>query len=1009
MLFDQWGSGAHYADDGNTNNTFRDDDYDEEPKKAAGEEEDEEDPIFRVIQLEWRPTAEQREIVAMATASDIVLVACSNNAVVWIKTHYSESPHPRCEVETYEHIAISKRGDDAIHKVFLDPSGSHALVGMKSGQNYYIHAQKLKPILCQKIKGVLLESVAWNTRAVSENSTKNILIGSSNGLIYEALIEERDKTFKKVYDLNSGNDKGAGPICGLQIEVFPGAVNDEKFLVVAATPNRIYEFIGGPTFEQMFIRYDMHTFQELPGSLGYSELRFYSPYQKDDGSSDSFAMLTFPGIYHGNVVFSSQTDPGDVVLHNKTLTPYSKTDAAESPLSICLTEFHFLLLKRGKLVALNRISEEPIFEYVFDPLTDGQLKALAPDIRRDKIWLYSSRFVFQVLKVREDRDIWKLHLDHGEFDQALKRCKTNEQREEVLSSQADSYFQQGMFELAAKHYAKTQRSFEEIALKFVNYRTPTTEEKDNTPSECATTNPFTSRMPTCARNALKTYLLEKLKTLDQTKKRMQQAMICTWLTEIFLDNLNRLQRESDTSVEAKNQLPSEQTEFRDFLMDWADVLNRNTTFELIGSHGRVEDLLFYAEIQNELEWMLTHHVQNRNYQAVLHILAEQTHPDKVSELFRKFCPALMAELPKETVDMLIQIDTLDPVKLLPALIRYEPKLDEKNHAIRFLENAIAKGCTNPAVHNYLVSLLAKAPDEKPLLNFIDKNKNNPIYDYKYALRLCHQQGKARACVGIYNAMGLYQEAVKLALEIDATGRLAKKVVTRAVGSDLGADGIDEEERKKLWLMIAKHVIVTENGKDISKAMSILKECDLLRLEDILPYFPDFVKIGDFKDEIIKSLEEYNRNIENLKNQMAQFTCSADLIRQDVQDVRNRSGVVSSSQKCDICSRSVLTRQFLLFPCTHVFHLNCLTDKIAGFFQNHPAMKKAAIAGLLQESCIDGDHRIRKQASGEVNEQDFLKEYASQNCFYCGEIMIEQVQEPFISLPEEKDQLKSWKV
>jgi hypothetical protein len=39
--------------------------------------------------------------------------------------------------------------------------------------------------------------------------------------------------------------------------------------------------------------------------------------------------------------------------------------------------------------------------------------------------------------------------------------------------------------------------------------------------------------------------------------------------------------------------------------------------------------------------------------------------------------------------------------------------------------------------------------------------------------------------------------------------------------------------------------VIENGSPIATAMSLLKECDL-KLEDILPYFPDFVRIGDFK-------------------------------------------------------------------------------------------------------------------------------------------------------------------
>lgn len=61
-------------------------------------------------------------------------------------------------------------------------------------------------------------------------------------------------------------------------------------------------------------------------------------------------------------------------------------------------------------------------------------------------------------------------------------------------------------------------------------------------------------------------------------------------------------------------------------------------------------------------------------------------------------------------------------------------------------------------------------------------------------------------------------------------------------ADLPED--DEELRKKLWLKIAQHVVQEE--KDVKKAMNCLSSCDLLKIEDILPFFPDFVTIDHFK-------------------------------------------------------------------------------------------------------------------------------------------------------------------
>jgi hypothetical protein len=69
---------------------------------------------------------------------------------------------------------------------------------------------------------------------------------------------------------------------------------------------------------------------------------------------------------------------------------------------------------------------------------------------------------------------------------------------------------------------------------------------------------------------------------------------------------------------------------------------------------------------------------------------------------------------------------------------------------------------------------------------------------------------------------------------------------------LEADKVEDNEelRKKLWLMIAKHVVQqgkATKGENIRQAIAFLKETDgLLKIEDILPFFPDFSLIDDFK-------------------------------------------------------------------------------------------------------------------------------------------------------------------
>lgn len=103
--------------------------------------------------------------------------------------------------------------------------------------------------------------------------------------------------------------------------------------------------------------------------------------------------------------------------------------------------------------------------------------------------------------------------------------------------------------------------------------------------------------------------------------------------------------------------------------------------------------------------------------------------------------------------------------------------------------------TDPAIHNYLLSLYALEEKNDDLMNFLDYFKEDYVYDVKYALRVCIQEGKTQACVYIYTLLHLYEEAVKLALKVDL--ELAKYCADKAE---------DDETRKKLWLIIARYLI-----------------------------------------------------------------------------------------------------------------------------------------------------------------------------------------------------------
>ena len=149
----------------------------------------------------------------------------------------------------------------------------------------------------------------------------------------------------------------------------------------------------------------------------------------------------------------------------------------------------------------------------------------------------------------------------------------------------------------------------------------------------------------------------------------------------------------------------------------------------------------------------------------------------------------------------------------------------RNEAIRFLQYCIEKGhekSKDPAIHNYLISLYCKQRKETQLLEFIKRHRAKPLFDVKYALRLCHQEARVRSCVELYKIMNLYEEAIRLALSISHNHyELAKSIAKEFC--ELHPSKMEHNERKRLWLIIARHVVDRVDILEIKSVLQVLYE------------------------------------------------------------------------------------------------------------------------------------------------------------------------------------------
>ncbi|KAK1228615.1 tethering complex subunit [Marasmius sp. AFHP31] len=885
-------------------------------------------PIFDLGQVQCTINA---PLVSLVVCSDMLVMGLASNMLILI-----ELSHAAQVIQ----IQIPRKPnlEMTLHKLFMDPSGRHIIITSLQGENWYLYRSWKKPRQLKSFK-MVIESVAWNKTALlsttQPTSTREILIGARNGIVYEAVLNAEEDFFKSQerYLQPVLHLPETQPITGIKYDLFPSS-EATKIFVVVTTPSRIYQYVGipdrksddaGRVFTGIFASRDPKIL-ELPGTNTYSELHYYTP-NADQASSlpKALAWMTGPGIYHGKLNFSSNSDD---LIDSADVLPYP-APASEFPISVALTEFHYVLLYKDRIVGVCSLDDKTVYEEPLPLKRDEEVRGITADPVRKTYWVYTDQSIFELLVANEDRDVWKIYLSMKQFDVALQYSKTASQRNKVLSAQANSLFSDARYFQAAQAYSQCSVSFEEVVLKF---------------------------MDAGERDALRSYLISRLERTRKTDLT-QRMMLATWLVEFYLSKCNELDDivASESVSQDIENVRTERTileeDLRHFFETYQKNLDPKTTYELIQGHGRTDMYLHYATIIGDLERVIEHWIMEEEWSKAIEVLNRQSD----IELYYRFAAVLLRQSPKEMVDSWLKRKELDPLRLIPALLQLQNAPRDPlspNQAVRYLNDVVfEQQNTSTTIHNLLITFYVSpssslssstVTDDGPLLRFLstapsDPLTNKPYYDLDYALRLCKQSGRTQPCVHIYSKMGLYENSVDLALE-KGDLELAK------INADKPED--DQPLRKKLWLKIARYVV--QDKKDIKTAMHFLEDTDLLKIEDILPFFPDFVVIDDFKEEIAHALEGYSSHIDSLKSEMDEATQTAESIQQDIAALRNRFVTIDAGETCSSCSHLLLTRQFYVFPCRHNFHADCLIGLAKEYLPAHSLRRILALQTELMK-------------------------------------------------------------
>eukprot|EP01029_Cantina_marsupialis_P009062 TRINITY_DN2123_c0_g2_i1.p1 TRINITY_DN2123_c0_g2~~TRINITY_DN2123_c0_g2_i1.p1 ORF type:complete len:1389 (+),score=367.44 TRINITY_DN2123_c0_g2_i1:171-4337(+) len=647
-----------------------------------------------------------------------------------------------------------------IHKIFLDPTGIHAIVSFESKYNFYLGAARKKPRELQKLRTFLIEAVDWGTNA-SLTSTGSILVGTSCAKLFEVMVDASEKKVseRKVSCLMDFNR--LDHLCGsvMDIAVFPFKHDRHKKLIFILTgdPVGYFYFVGGPSYEDVFRPFDVAAYRDanlkfsiFPGGTAHSRITSY--YEPSQGTFIVVPLKEHYCRFRLHLTLEQQ----NTVEVDTMVGEYPESDSkhTEDCLGIAMTRFHYSFLYPSRLVVANRLKLDYIvFQERFD--TDYvPMRAIIKDSGSEdqSIFITSQNMVYELVINREDREMWKLYLDCAlekkcDFEIASKYAHEKEQKDTIQLARAKFYFEQGKYKAAAKHYAESICPFEEAALKF-----QLAEELE----------------------ALDTFVKLRMEKCDPDSNEM--VVLCTWLLEIYLSQLSKMECAGTNDKIVKKLVG----ELRDFIWDHATYLDRKTSFQLLAGHGRTEEYNMYAEAVKDYSKVVSFHMQNGDMRSALKILNKASAAE-ATPLFVRFAPDLFKDSPSETVSTLMS-HMVKPHDLIPALVAYNQrrihdrslrKSVKENFALSYLlhyiDNRIESGANSRkdrTIHNLVIAMFVDERQEHRLMSFMRKQfrLGEPLFDKTYALRKCMQRGLKRAAVYLCSQMKMYGQAILIALQ-----------------------------------------------------------------------------------------------------------------------------------------------------------------------------------------------------------------------------------------------------
>ena len=221
---------------------------------------------------------------------------------------------------------------------------------------------------------------------------------------------------------------------------------------------------------------------------------------------------------------------------------------------------------------------------------------------------------------------------------------------------------------------------------------------------------------------------------------------------------------------------------------------------------------------------------------------------------------------------------------------------------------------------------------------LDSNGKRKKAEFRFDYAKSILQDNKLALALILSLMGKYSEAISLSLTKEENDTEDTFKDNQEMAEFIAKNCPDKKLQKSLWIQI--FISLGESGDDnsennnekkLSKALDIMEKSKVLKIEDVLPYITDSIKIEQFKKHISDCITQYENKINKLKEDIKDYNNTAENIKKDINEVNKKSMEIRYNEfNCEICGESLKNKRIFLFPCGHMFDMNCIRQRLLDY-------------------------------------------------------------------------------